>query len=163
MSENTVMPAPLSGYTFRPATADDLPALAALEAGCFGDPWSEAALREHLACDCCRTLLCLADGGDLVGEVLFRVVSPEWEILRVATLPAHRRRGIGRGLMERVHAALLSEGNTNGYLEVRASGLPAQRLYAAVGYAETGLRRRYYRHPTEDAVIMTCRFPRPET
>ena len=42
MSENTVTPAPLSGYTFRPATADDLPALAALEAGCFGDPWSEA-------------------------------------------------------------------------------------------------------------------------
>ena len=38
MSERTTTPAPLSGYTFRPATADDLPALAALEACCFGDP-----------------------------------------------------------------------------------------------------------------------------
>lgn len=39
-------------------------------------------------------------------------------------------------------------------LEVRASNMPAQRLYHSVGFTEVGRIPRYYHHPLEDAVVM---------
>ena len=43
-------------------------------------------------------------------------------------------------------------------LEVRASNAPAIALYAGEGYREAGRRKNYYRHPMEDAIIMTLEF-----
>ena len=40
-------------------------------------------------------------------------------------------------------------------LEVRASNAPAIALYQKHGYAQVGLRRGYYAHPKEDAILMT--------
>jgi ribosomal-protein-alanine N-acetyltransferase len=40
-------------------------------------------------------------------------------------------------------------------LEVRVSNEPARALYAAYGFYEVGLRKRYYADNHEDAVIMT--------
>lgn len=140
--------------SFRAATESDTDALLALEECCFpGDSWSREALRSHLASDCGHALLCFA-GEVCVGEMLFTVIPPEWEILRVATRPDFRRRGIGRALMEGLHAAVEAAGCTDGFLEVRASGAAAQALYEQTGYRRTGLRRRYYRSPVEDAVLM---------
>ena len=39
-------------------------------------------------------------------------------------------------------------------LEVRASNLPAQRLYEKYGFRRAGVRRRYYSDNNEDALIM---------
>lgn len=140
--------------SFRVADEGDTDALLTLEECCFpGDSWSREALRSHLASDCGHALLCFA-GEVCVGEMLFTVIPPEWEILRVATRPDFRRRGIGRTLMEGLHAAVEAAGCTDGFLEVRASGAAAQALYEQTGYRRTGLRRRYYRSPVEDAVLM---------
>jgi len=144
---------------FRTATEADTDAMAALEEICFpGDSWSREALRSHLASACGRALLCFA-GDVCVGEMLFTVIPPEWELLRIATLPGFRRQGIGRALMERLHAAVEAAGCTDGFLEVRASGTAAQALYEQTGYRKTGLRRRYYRCPVEDAVLMHRQTP----
>ena len=140
--------------SFRVADEGDTDALLTLEECCFpGDSWSREALRSHLASDCGHALLCFA-GEVCVGDMLFTVIPPEWEILRVATRPDFRRRGIGRALMEGLHAAVEAAGCTDGFLEVRASGVAAQALYEQTGYRRTGLRRRYYRSPVEDAVLM---------
>jgi ribosomal-protein-alanine N-acetyltransferase len=45
------------------------------------------------------------------------------------------------------------------FLEVRASNEAAQHLYAALGFTRVGERRRYYRFPTEDAVILRTGIP----
>jgi ribosomal-protein-alanine N-acetyltransferase len=37
---------------------------------------------------------------------------------------------------------------------VRASNLPAQRLYEKYGFRPAGIRRRYYSDNNEDAIIM---------
>ena len=42
-------------------------------------------------------------------------------------------------------------------LEVRASNEPAQTLYRRFGFAPEGVRPRYYRSPTEDALILWVR------
>ena len=43
-------------------------------------------------------------------------------------------------------------------LEVRASNTAARALYGKLGYLQTGMRRGYYEHPKEDAIIMTLEF-----
>jgi ribosomal-protein-alanine N-acetyltransferase len=40
------------------------------------------------------------------------------------------------------------------YLEVRASNSAAISLYEKVGFRPYGRRKRYYSHPTEDAILM---------
>ena len=40
-------------------------------------------------------------------------------------------------------------------LEVRESNLAARTLYAGCGWVESGMRKGFYSHPTENAVIMT--------
>jgi ribosomal-protein-alanine N-acetyltransferase len=41
------------------------------------------------------------------------------------------------------------------FLEVRASNAAAQKLYSALGFTGTSVRKEYYDSPVEDAVIMT--------
>jgi ribosomal-protein-alanine N-acetyltransferase len=54
--------------------------------------------------------------------------------------------------------AALEHGQRGGahfaFLEVRASNVAAQHLYREFDFEAVGLRRRYYTHPVEDAVIM---------
>jgi ribosomal-protein-alanine N-acetyltransferase len=42
-------------------------------------------------------------------------------------------------------------------LEVRLGARGAQALYRRFGFAPEGVRRDYYQHPTEDAVVMWVR------
>ena len=42
----------------------------------------------------------------------------------------------------------------NLYLEVRESNDAARRLYASRGFEEVGRRRKYYRRPVEDAIVL---------
>jgi ribosomal-protein-alanine N-acetyltransferase len=45
-------------------------------------------------------------------------------------------------------------------LEVRASSSGALALYCSLGFVEQGIRRGYYRHPTEDAILMAASLQR---
>ena len=48
------------------------------------------------------------------------------------------------------------------YLEVRESNAAAQRMYAHRGFSRVGRRRRYYRRPEEDALILRLVLPSEE-
>jgi ribosomal-protein-alanine N-acetyltransferase len=50
------------------------------------------------------------------------------------------------------------KGITQITLEVRASNLPARRLYQKAGFHEVGMRKRYYHSPMEDALLLTYDF-----
>ncbi len=51
--------------------------------------------------------------------------------------------------------AAAGRGATGAVLEVRASNLAAQALYARFGFRVAGRRKNYYRDPPEDALVMT--------
>ena len=40
------------------------------------------------------------------------------------------------------------------FLEVRESNVPAISLYKKLGFEELGIRKKFYEHPIEDAIIM---------
>jgi ribosomal-protein-alanine N-acetyltransferase len=45
-------------------------------------------------------------------------------------------------------------------LEVRAENTAAQKLYQACGFEVIGRRRRYYKAPVEDALLMAVSLKR---
>ena len=95
-------------------------------------------------------------GGRLAGYVVCSPQSDEWHVMNVTVGPSHRRRGLARALLVRLHEVL--EGATNGRarttLEVRPSNKAAFSLYASEGYLVAGRRRAYYPDDGEDALVM---------
>ena len=138
----------------RPATKQDLFALMELESVCFPeDAWGESALLSHMESPICATLLYI-EGEDVVGALLTQHIHPEFEILRISTHPAFRKRGIAKALLGATFEVLMQEGYTTGLLEVREGNTPARSFYESVGYLPCGTRKNYYQNPIEDAVLM---------
>lgn len=140
-------------FRIRPATPADLPALGALEQACFPDPWSERSLAEALEPPHGGALVAEAARG-VVGYLIFRDVGGSGEILNLAIAPDTRRQGLARGLLEAGLAELGRLGVGEVFLEVRESNLAARELYLRAGFRVVGARRRYYRSPAEDAIVM---------
>ncbi len=84
----------------------------------------------------------------------FWLMVDEAHIATVASHPAWRGCGLGQWLVIALMKAAQTRGARVVTLEVRASNLPAQKLYEKLGFEITGYRRRYYRDG-EDGLIMT--------
>ena len=97
-------------------------------------------------------------GRSLSGYIAARINADELHVNNIGVWPESRRRGIGGALLGAVLEAAARRGAFEAVLEVRASNLPAQRMYERFGFAVVGDRRNYYREPVEDAKIMTRRL-----
>ena len=131
-----------------------LPAIAALERQCFSDPWSVEMLRSELPDDSHEFLLAV-EGEELLGYVGLMTVLDEGYLSNVAVSPEYRRQGIAEALLTALLARARARKLSFVTLEVRAGNTPAQALYRKLGFQEVGVRRAYYEHPKEDAVLMT--------
>lgn len=137
-----------------PAGPEAAALLAELHAEAFppGDRWGGdaigllLALPGHFA-----WLACLA--GEPAGFVLGRVAAEEAEVLTLAVRPAARRGGAGAALMRALMAEAARRGATVLFLEVAEGNLAARALYAALGAAEAGRRRRYYPDGSDALVL----------
>jgi len=115
--------------------------LAALHARCFDrtpPPWSSAAFAA--ACAAPETILLTDCDAFLLG----RTAAGEAELLTLAVAPEARRHGLARRLCQRFADAARARGAQRAFLEVAADNAAARALYAACGWREVGLRRRYY-------------------
>lgn len=135
----------------RRAERGDLAFIAALEKETFSLPQSEAAFADMLGKED-RILLVAEQHGAPIGYVCAYTVCRESDILTVAVAPSARRCGAGRALLEALTGALAGDSDAI-FLEVRQSNVPARALYASMGFCEVGVRRGYYQHPKEDAVL----------
>lgn len=141
----------------RAAAAADLDRIAAIEQGAFADPWSRDSFASLLSNP--ATLFAVAaprrTSTHVLGYVVCWFAADESEIANIAVCPSARRLGVGARLL---HAALdeaARRGAATTYLEVRESNHDARRLYAAHGFVVLGRRRGYYRHPVEDALVLS--------
>lgn len=127
--------------------------IAKLEQLCFADPWTEDGLREELDNICARFLTAVDETGTVAGYIGCHTVLDEGYIANVAVSPDFRRQGIGKKLVQ----ALLAQSTDLSFvtLEVRVSNDPAIRLYTGCGFQPAGTRKKFYSHPTEDALLMT--------
>jgi ribosomal-protein-alanine N-acetyltransferase len=82
-------------------------------------------------------------------------VADEAEILNIAVRPGLREAGLGSHLLGMILQISAKMGMKAAHLEVRASNVPAQRLYAKFGFEQVGVRPKYYPDTGEDAFLMT--------
>jgi ribosomal-protein-alanine N-acetyltransferase len=139
---------------FRPMNLADLDDIMAIERASFRFPWSLGFFRQELQVACARSILAELDGR-IVAYVLFWILPGAVDIHNIAVHADYRRRGIARSLLRRVIATAKEQSLTRVLLEVRMSNLAAQKLYEALGFTKTGVRRGYYSDNGEDAFAMT--------
>lgn len=133
----------------------DAAGLAAIHAACFSHPrpWTADEIALVLASPLAFVLT--APGGFLLG----RVVADEAEVLTLAVLPDHRRRGVGARLVQGFLTDARQRGARTAFLEVAARNDTAIRLYLAAGFSLAGRRNGYYRTADgqpDDALVLSC-------
>src|ERR671929_117965 len=136
---------------------DDLAEIEEIERRSYPTPWSRSMFAGELAKP---TSICLgafeAEGEDgaLVGYLIVSRYVDAWHVMNVAVDPAHRGRGVGTMLLERLFD-LTADDSRRGYtLEVRVTNAKAISLYERLGFEARGIRRGYYTDNREDALIM---------
>jgi [ribosomal protein S18]-alanine N-acetyltransferase len=132
-------------------TFDDLDAVMEVMEAAFGDHYGEAWTRSQCAGILPMTGVSLMlardpEDGTPIGFSLFRSVAGQAELLLLAVLPSHRRRGIGNCLLKNFIESTRCDGVERVHLEVR-DGNPAAAMYRAAGFAPVGRRRKYYHAP----------------
>jgi RimJ/RimL family protein N-acetyltransferase len=168
----------LSDFVVRQAAPGDAVALTELGRGVSSEPeaWLITEGEWRSVGDERRYLRAIRRGSDaavFVAEADGRIVgrlsvardshpaSPHVADLGLMVAASHRRRGIGRALLERAVEWARETGVEKLELHVFPHNEPAIRLYEEFGFEREGLRRRHYRRGGEllDAVLMAYRVP----
>ena len=146
-----------------PMQESDLEEVVALEQSSFTEPWTRKMFLAELRGNPFSTnLVARAEHAEwsevsekaLAGYIMFWVVFEELHLMNLAVRPEVRRHGIAKALVRQALSTAAEKGSRTALLEVRASNVAAQGLYEGFGFKRKGLRRGYYEHPHEDAVIM---------
>ena len=140
-----------------PMNEENYKSVAAIEAECFSQPWSEKTFFEELSNPNAHTYLALA-GGEPAGFLSVWEVCGEVSVNNIAVLEKFRRRGIARALLQKMLDELSSADSVT--LEVRKSNAAAAALYHSFGFEKVGVRKNFYSQPTEDALLMTKNIDR---
>lgn len=122
----------------------------------FGtEAWTRAGYRAELADKRHRYYVAVEDAaGALLGWAGVRVVADIAEILTVGVVPAARRAGIARLMVDTLLAEATRRGAREAFLEVRVDNAAAHALYESEGFRDVGIRRGYYDAGRIDAVTM---------
>jgi len=130
---------------------EDVRTVHSLEKMIFRDAWSLNSFKLEVENeDFSHPCVLLLDNEILAYAVVW-FFSGELHITNVAVHPDHRRKGLGKILLDYLMQTF-PEWQV-AYLEVRRSNEPAIRLYQKFGFTELGIRKAYYTDG-EDAVVM---------
>ena len=145
-------------YEIVPMDRSHVDQVASLERECFSMPWNERMLEDDLYNDNACFIVAEDDEGNVIGYAGLNTVLDEGYINNIAVEDAARRHGVASALLDvfvrfaAVNLAFLT-------LEVRKSNAAAIALYEKFGFQQVGIRKGFYSHPREDAIIMTREFP----
>jgi ribosomal-protein-alanine N-acetyltransferase len=129
-----------------------------LDRAALGGIWSRLQWQRELEEEA-RPGLGLRQGQELLAMACGWLVVDELHITLVAVAPSHRRRGLGRRVLEELMQAGLRSGATRATLEVAAGNGAGKGLYEALGFRTAGIRHGYYRSG-EDALIQWVNLKR---
>ncbi len=153
----------------------DIEQVMPIERASFPAPWPASAYRYELTQNDLSSYLVVREQGPAEveqGVIRPRLLSPaqptrilgyggfwllldEAHISTIAVHPDWRGRGLGEMVLVALVDAAILRGAGEITLEVRVSNAVAQNLYHKYGFAQVGIRRRYYHDNNEDALIMT--------
>jgi len=146
-------------YRLRPMVVADIPAVLAIDRASFPTPAPEQMYLNELTDNQLAHYQVLTRD-EMAGEVIigyagFWLIAGEIHISTIAVAPAERGRGRGEWLLLNLLLLACALDPLLVTLEVRRSNTVAQALYAKYRFEEVGVRRRYYRDTSEDALLLT--------
>ena len=142
----------MNTHTVKRISNAELAAVAELEALCFSEPWSASALK-LLTTDDAVGFVC-TDGNSVLAYGGMLYAPFEGQITNVAVSPLARRQGLGRAIVKALIEHAIEKGFEQIALEVRATNQAAIALYESLGFFGAGVRKHFYKHPTEDGLVM---------
>ena len=122
--------------TIKPATAADRDEVIALwQAVGLTRPWNNPESDFELALsNPTSTILIASHAGGIVGSVMVGFDGHRGWVYYLATAPSHRKRGVGRVLMQAAEEWLGTLGRPRVRLMVRGDNVAATGFYNAIGY-----------------------------
>ncbi|MBI5266175.1 MAG: ribosomal protein S18-alanine N-acetyltransferase [candidate division Zixibacteria bacterium] len=137
----------------RELTHADMETLHQLEKQIFPDPWPKESFDEIFNNPDWRALIAEVNA-EIVGYACILVSAGEMHLANIAVVEAWRRKSVARRLLERILELAIAEKCAMILLEVRVSNSGARAFYERNGFKELYTRKRYYRKPVEDALVM---------
>lgn len=135
-----------------PMTESDLNEVLPIERRAFTNPWSRGDFALSMGTRFCSIVA--RSNGNIVGYAVSLLSGEEMHIGNLAVAKKWRCRGIGESLLTYLLDQARARGLRRVTLEVRMSNEAAQRLYSKHGFTPIAIRRGYYTHPKEDALVM---------
>ena len=135
----------------RAAVLEDASAIANLFFLSMPSPWKTSDIEDALHSP---TMVAWVweEAREIKGAILLQICMDEAEILSIATAKNARRQGIGRTLIEYALREMGREVSV--FLEVRSKNSGAIAFYEALGFSPIGMRKKYYKDPSDDALLM---------
>jgi len=134
----------------RRASEHDVGSITAIENRVFRHPWNKNQIQQELKQENGK-LVYVEIKEKIMGYIMVRVVENEAQILNIAIDLPFQHRGYGKKLLQNALHELGTE--TDVFLEVRVSNLPAIKLYSEFNFEEIGVREQYY-SDGENAIVM---------
>lgn len=138
-------------------THDDLDGIYEVEKDAFPIPWPISSFEEELK-NLLATYLVAKIENKIVGYIGMWFVMDECHITNIAVHSEYRKNGIATKLINEMLKLCKEHGTNYIMLEVRASNIPAQKLYSKFNFTEEVIRKDYCKNPDgthEDAIVMS--------
>ena len=133
---------------------DNIHSVKEIEDECFSNPWSFESLYAELS----KVGACFyvaEDDEEAMGYIGFNMVLDEGYIANLAVKEKYRRKGVANALLQKVVDTAKENNLAFVSLEVREGNIPAINLYNKFGFTKQGVRKNFYRNPTENGLILT--------
>mmetsp|Transcript_5509 Transcript_5509/g.9798 ORF Transcript_5509/g.9798 Transcript_5509/m.9798 type:complete len:249 (-) Transcript_5509:1008-1754(-) len=97
----------------------------------------------------------------LVAALFLWTILDEASIVNLIVRPQFRRRGLARELVVYAQTVIARDARDLSFitLEVRSRNEATMNLYTSCGFQTVGRRKRYYKDPEDDAILMTWTKP----
>lgn len=130
---------------------NDLERVLQIEQQLFADAWSAEMFRQEIKQ---QASFVLEFDGQLLGYICGWFLYEEFNLTNLAVAARFQGRGFGKALVDYLIDYVRQQGFESIFLEVRESNHAAIKLYEACGFRIAGRRKKYYKKPEEDALLM---------
>lgn len=136
----------------------DMPEVVAIESLSFPDPIPErdiiATLRKRNVIG-----MVVEECDRVIGFVVYELHTRRVQAIRLAVHPNHRRRGIGKMMIEKLRSKLSYDRRNKLGADVRESNLNGQLFLRSMGFKWTSTVAGLYPDTNEDAYLLCYRHP----
>lgn len=146
-----------AGQQLVPMTEALLDSILPIENVAFTHPWTRGNFADALRSG--YTARVLLQGDEILGYFVAMQILDEVHLLNITVSPIHQGQGIGRALLDALHQWSRDTAQAHMlWLEVRESNHRARQIYTRHGFAQVGVRKKYYpvhQGERESAILMS--------